>query len=183
MPLSGELRQQASVLTSSTVSNPHTSHVRHRGVKRYLTDMAPIPKPSPLSMEKESLLPQTEEPMPRPPPAKRFSRFHGVALALVLGLFWLSQSWNCGHDRVHEDTAAKVPLEIHIMYVRTWTGYVYTRRLTKGPGQNVRTRATASRSWSCLQWQMYRIRSTSSCLILGSTYFGPEQCAYYSTIY
>jgi hypothetical protein len=96
-------------------------------------------------MEKESLLPQTEEPMPRPPPAKRFSRFRGIALALTLGLFWLSQAWKCGHDHVNEDTpaASKVPLEIHIMYVRTWTEDLDTRRLTKASGQNVRTRATA----------------------------------------
>ncbi|KAF2451440.1 hypothetical protein P171DRAFT_347842 [Karstenula rhodostoma CBS 690.94] len=66
-------------------------------------------------MEKESLLPQTEEPIPRQAPAKRFNRYHGIALALVLGLFWLSNTWKCGHNHTHEERASKVPLEIHIM--------------------------------------------------------------------
>lgn len=82
-----------------------------------ITDMPPISAQRNSKMEKESLLPQTEEPMPRRPTPKPFSRFHGIAFAFVLGLFWLSRSWSCGHDHMHEqETASKVPLEIHIMY-------------------------------------------------------------------
>lgn len=90
-------------------------HLRTGGeAKAVATDMPPIPKDSSPMMEKETLLPQTEEPRPRPAP-KRFSRFHGIAFALVLGLFWLTRPWKCSHTHVYHGTASKVPLEIHIM--------------------------------------------------------------------
>lgn len=69
--------------------------------------------------EKASLLPQTEQPpIPRQPTPRRFGRVPAIALAFVLGLFWLStRSWTCEHHRVQEDAGSKVPLEVHIMYV------------------------------------------------------------------
>jgi hypothetical protein len=70
-----------------------------------------------MSDTKESLLPQTEEgTMRRRPSAKRFSRFHATAIAIILGFFWLATTWNCEHDHGGEDEMdTKVPLEVHIM--------------------------------------------------------------------
>jgi hypothetical protein len=70
---------------------------------------------------KAPLLPRTEpevelETMRRRGTQQRRSRFCAAAFVLVIGLFWLANSWHCDHQHRHEEeTAAKVPLEVHIM--------------------------------------------------------------------
>ena len=66
---------------------------------------------------KAPLLPQTADSTMRRPTPKRFSRFHAVAFAFVLGLFWLARTWQCADPTHHheDEVSAKVPLEIHIM--------------------------------------------------------------------
>jgi hypothetical protein len=69
-----------------------------------------------MSDAKEPLLPQTQEDaMPRRPSAKRFSRFHATAIAILLGVFWLATTWKCEHHHGEDETGTKVPLEVHIM--------------------------------------------------------------------
>jgi hypothetical protein len=69
-----------------------------------------------MSDAKEPLLPRTaEDAMPRRPSAKRFSRFHATAIAILLGFFWLATTWKCDHHHGEDETGTKVPLEVHIM--------------------------------------------------------------------
>jgi hypothetical protein len=66
---------------------------------------------------KAPLLPRTEpDAMPRRTARRCLNRFHAAAFFLVVGLFWLARSWQCMDPYDHEgETAAKVPLEAHIM--------------------------------------------------------------------
>ncbi|KAF2279022.1 uncharacterized protein EI97DRAFT_225532 [Westerdykella ornata] len=72
---------------------------------------------------KTPLLPRTEQETQSRVQAmhsrRRFGRFHAAAIGLLLGLFWLATTWQCTDPNHNhgggEETATKVPLEIHIM--------------------------------------------------------------------
>lgn len=67
-----------------------------------------------------------KEPLLPPPPAsledseaeakmrqKQKNRLHIAILGILFAVFWLARAWTCDHE--HNETATKVPLDVHIM--------------------------------------------------------------------